>query len=599
MGFVLCLGHLVQNVILIKQNQIKMKLSNIYLLVVFCLLLCSETQLWSQENTSVATDCVKASVQEKIEWHSDRNLYLTNETVYFKAHCFTNNVLSSPLSTVLYVELYNAQNQVFVQKKYALKEGVATGSFEVPTEIPTDYYYLRAYTRYLRNFSPEQYAHQVLRIINPKVEGAVVLVDTSSANMRTKPQQMPQKTISELKLSLNKSMYQPREQVMLNYDIPEEFVEASVSVHPVLAEGKSESQPFVQAATPSTTLPNLDFLPEINGLGITGVLRDAETQVPYRNVRCLISVVGKETQLQAAETDAEGRFTFHLQNLSDDQTVFIGTEQEKENTELLVFNDFSSDFAKTTFKPLAFDSLQHQLIEDMYLNQQLEKNFLPKAQEAVYNSSVAYPPLHNIGIPDLVIETDLFIDLPKMEDIFREIVSLVSMKGKVGSRILTVRNTLQNRDYDDPLILLDNVPVSDIEALLKLNPKKIERIEVIEPNYILGDYLFGGLIMIKTNTDNFAGYSWANKSAFIEYKTLTKGDVFKTINHHDTNKQNQRHPDFRTTLYWNPQPDLELGKVDFFTSDYCTEYEVVLRGFTKDGQYGEGRAVFSVERVKQ
>lgn len=573
--------------------------SSSILFLIFHVVLFSWATAQGQEASTTSTDCMKATVEEKIVLHIDRNLYVTDENIHFKAHCFTNGTLSSPLSGVLYVELYNQQNQTFVQQKYALVEGTASGSFKIPEESRTGYYFLRAYTRYLRNFAPEQFAHQGLKIINPTSEGHTIAATDEASTSSTVEKNKSPKTVSNLKVNLNKSIYQAREQVFLDFDLPEEFAAVSVAVYPVAAGERAGDAPQIEHASILTNPPNLEFLPEHRGLNISGVLRDIKTQAPYKNEQCLISVVGKETQVHVTETDDEGHFTFHLQNLKDDQTLFISTKQKTDSTELLVFNDFSPEFANVSKKHLTFDSLQHQLIEDIYLNKQLEKAFplLSSADEDA-SSQVASTPFHNIGDPDLIIETAEFIDLPSMEDIFRDIVPSVTMSGRIGSRHLAVFNAEINQTYDDPLVLLDNVPVSDIEALLKLNPSKVERIEVHLSNYILGDFLFGGVIMIKTNTDNFANFEWTNKSAFVEYKTLVEGDVFEKINFSDAQNQNSRQAVFRTTLHWNPKVDPATKKLDFFTSDYCTEYEVLLRGFTKDGQYGEGRAVFSVERKK-
>jgi hypothetical protein len=57
-------------------------------------------------------------------------------------------------------------------------------------------------------------------------------------------------------------------------------------------------------------------------------------------------------------------------------------------------------------------------------------------------------------------------------------------------------------------------------------------------------------------------------------------------------------PDFRPTLYWNPDVCFVNGKanLDFFTSDELTEYVVYLEGITKNGKICFGTASFTVDK---
>jgi hypothetical protein len=61
---------------------------------------------------------------------------------------------------------------------------------------------------------------------------------------------------------------------------------------------------------------------------------------------------------------------------------------------------------------------------------------------------------------------------------------------------------------------------------------------------------------------------------------------------------NSPKPDFRPTLYWNPNVSLLNGKanINFFTSDEVTDYVVYLEGISKNGKIYFGTASFSVDK---
>jgi hypothetical protein len=59
---------------------------------------------------------------------------------------------------------------------------------------------------------------------------------------------------------------------------------------------------------------------------------------------------------------------------------------------------------------------------------------------------------------------------------------------------------------------------------------------------------------------------------------------------------NSPKPDFRPTLYWNPDVRFENGKASlgFFTSDESADYVVYVEGITKEGKICYGTSSFTV-----
>lgn len=122
--------------------------------------------------------CLKGQKTINLEKHpieitsftTDRDLYLTDETIWFSAKIDINEKEKvAVLSTVLYVELYSDQSKPIVRQKFKIIDGKCQGSFIIPGDIVSGNYFLRVYTMYLRNFDPKFYPVKIITIINPGI----------------------------------------------------------------------------------------------------------------------------------------------------------------------------------------------------------------------------------------------------------------------------------------------------------------------------------------------------------------------------------------------------------------------------------------------
>src|SRR5688500_16027034 len=102
---------------------------------------------------------VKAQqLHEKIFVHTDKVYYHTGEVIWFKAYNTDGrNYASSTISKLLYAEVLDSTNRPLLQGKVSMENGVGNGSFQVPSNAPTGVYVFRAYTNWMKNFSPSLY----------------------------------------------------------------------------------------------------------------------------------------------------------------------------------------------------------------------------------------------------------------------------------------------------------------------------------------------------------------------------------------------------------------------------------------------------------
>lgn len=105
-------------------------------------------------------------IQEKLLISTDRPHYVAQEIIWFKIYIVDASFHKSlDISKVTYVELLDENNQPMLQAKVALKNGIGSGSFQIPNEIQSGTYHLRAYTNWMKNFSSSLFYDKELTIV--------------------------------------------------------------------------------------------------------------------------------------------------------------------------------------------------------------------------------------------------------------------------------------------------------------------------------------------------------------------------------------------------------------------------------------------------
>jgi hypothetical protein len=105
--------------------------------------------------------------QEKMFIHTDKTFYLTGETIWLKAYLLDAS-FHRPIgvSSIGYVEILNKELKPVLQVKISMKKGFGNGYLVIPGFLNSGNYVLRAYTNWMKNFSPDFYFEQPITIVN-------------------------------------------------------------------------------------------------------------------------------------------------------------------------------------------------------------------------------------------------------------------------------------------------------------------------------------------------------------------------------------------------------------------------------------------------
>ena len=130
-----------------------------------------------QQTTGDGQPTVKwknALPQEKVYLHLDNTGYFKGETIWFKTYVVrTDTERRGNLSSVLYVDLVSPTGDVMAHKKIYVTHGIGAGSITLDNAVmPTGFYELRAYTRYMTNWSKNACFSRIIPIFRePRKEG--------------------------------------------------------------------------------------------------------------------------------------------------------------------------------------------------------------------------------------------------------------------------------------------------------------------------------------------------------------------------------------------------------------------------------------------
>ena len=375
-----------------------------------------------------------------------------------------------------------------------------------------------------------------------------------------------------------------------NFPVISDSIKAQISISLILYSPIFNSNDFKEELLRQNYLK---FIPEIRDVGLNGFVVDKQTRKPMKDIMVFAAVISENKQLHAYKTKEDGEFYFSFNHLTKNQNVFISTRQHDSlKCELLINGDFLNKYPYTEIIPFLFDVADKELLDELYLNYQLNKTFSYSVNKV--EEKQQYSPFL-IEDQEFTVFLKDFIKIPAMSEVFNEIVPFVSARKSNNNYYLNVFNRKSAEFYDDPLVLIDGLPVFDIDELMKISPESVEKIEVNTRKYYLGENCFEGVIRISTKTKNFAGISLSKESEFFEFQTVTP-ESYPIFPDYTPIATNNRIPDFRNLLFWDANKKFagKMGKIQFYSSDHCGEYEIIIRGYKSGQRYFFGKTRINV-----
>jgi hypothetical protein len=344
----------------------------------------------------------------------------------------------------------------------------------------------------------------------------------------------------------------------------------------------------------------LKFIPETNNLLVAAKLTDKNSGKPAKDIYTYLSVPGKNTQFFVAKTDSSGRALFPVSRFYASNDLILQTNSEKDSIYKIELLSPFSDKNSTSHSILPFDLSENtkDLILNRSISSQVEMNYLKERK-----NRYSIPVMDSLPFfvkPDKTYLLDAYTRFPTMEEVMREYVPEVTVRRRKGEYHFHVLDKPHEVFFEnDPLVLLDGVPIFDIDKIIQFDPLKVKRMDVTTGRYFYGPLLSEGIVNYITYGGDLAGYELDPKALLIEHEGLQLQREFYSPSYADEQQKANRVPDFRNLLFWSPSINIDdSGKktVEFYTSDAVGKYAVVVNGISKDGRAGAKVLTFEVKK---
>lgn len=528
---------------------------------------------------------------ERLQVFTDRTMYISGEKIFFSADILNeNDVTGHEYSRVFYVELITPDGNRIAGGKYPAENSSGQGCLLIPEETITGIYYLKSYTRLMRNSGPESYSYIMLKIINPyktEVLKGQDINDTSRppANMLDEQHAGP-----PISISPDKKKYAPRETINLKINENTGAEDTPVKLHISVIPEMAYEETTLKRKFSFNSSGDIQYFPETRGISLSGKLLEKGTGRPDPNAIVYLSITD-DKDVMAIRTDPSGRFIFALPGYTGNRDIFICAEDLPGNSpEIYIENDFCPLPVNLPEPVFYLTEKENETALKMAVNEKLTSIYLNDTAPDTITSQQNGKSFYCEPTEMLVIET--YIDLPTIEDYFSELAGAVKVRESQGKKHFRFSSTRPEMTIYDPLVLIDWVAVNDITKILAMSPKAIDRIELVNSPYVKGNIMYGGIISFVSKNNDFAGIDLPSSGTFINYKFLEDCSANTSREPLPANL-----PDSRNTVYWNPDfriSDTGSTDIHFTAPDTPGKYIILLRAMTPSGEQVIAREEFEV-----
>jgi len=523
-----------------------------------------------------------SSIKYSIDISTDRSFYVVEDIVKFHISVYNNDNTIEPRAYYVYCDLIGQNGVIQNSIKLQTIDGIGDSEISIPKHLKSGYYILRAYTREMRS-NPADYSYVSLKIVNIIEPDIIGSQDEFSLKMQLDSNIIDD--VDYIKINNIKDTYKKRTSANCNiqFDISK-FILPTVCISIVPKKSNSYNKLNISKVSNYKVDKGLAY-DEKEGITLSGSLVNKNNSNSIIGKRVFVSIVGTKN-VYTSITDSIGNFYVNLPNINDEHEMYISTDTIDKDAIILIHkdNDLRTDFWLD--KEFKISKSEKKLALLISQGVAIQKNFGANHRED--NQKLDFESFYDSPNETTVIMD--FIDLPNLHMYFTELPSSVRLYKRGGdyqARILD-KNGIQL--LLNPLIMVDYVAVNDLKSVLDINPKSINRIEVVNEYYQKGDISFGGIINFISNNNDFGGLEFKNSSLVINYSFLENKNKSQKISLEGI-------PDSRTTLFFSSIPKFENGNanIQFQTSDMLGEFEVIVQGIDNNGKRFVVKKGFKVE----
>ena len=288
------------------------------------------------------------------------------------------------------------------------------------------------------------------------------------------------------------------------------------------------------------------------------------------------------------QTDSTGRYVFDGIGFHDSVTFLLKAERKKAILDVQIVPDM--EVFPDPKGLLGIRNIEQRSIPNEYLDQNMMKFFNEGGIRHIYldeftvkaskkkssRSSNSFG-----GMADNTVTSD---DLERMRSWnITTILSTIPGVMVMGDKV-TIRN-----NPGPPLLIIDGFSTTDFSDIRFLTVDDIEDIQVFKgaTASFFGAGSSNGVIAIATKRGESSIAKTPISMATVSPLGVQKPEEFYIPKYEVQSVREDKIPDLRTTIYWNPALSSDttgVVNVEFYTADPANNYSVVLEGVTQAGE---------------
>ncbi|WP_336514820.1 hypothetical protein [Pollutibacter soli] len=347
------------------------------------------------------------------------------------------------------------------------------------------------------------------------------------------------------------------------------------------------------------TVPAFTFEPEYNGVIVSARIIDSRNGAPAPRIQGFIGAPGSRTNFVSGISNDSGYLKLEMPDLYGSSELVLQTNSLNGDSvyRVDIIQPYAEKPETDSITPLIITAADTSGILDRMISTQVQSVY--KEEELNRFDTLSIDTTTFYTRPDKRYYLDDYTRFTTMEEVLREYVQWVNVKKQADNFHLTVydeeRKVIMS---DDPLVLMDGVPVFRINKVLELNPLKMQKLDVIAKKYVLGNTSFDGILNFVSFNGDLEGLTLDRNATVVDYDGLQLKREFYSPVYNGLDSTVESIPDFRTTLYWNPEVKLKNGtpvNFSFYSGDLKGNYIVVLEGLSGQGVSGEAVTRFTVK----
>ena len=154
-----------------------------------------------------------------------------------------------------------------------------------------------------------------------------------------------------------------------------------------------------------------------------------------------------------------------------------------------------------------------------YKRSEVEARSIDMQRRRTVTSSFGYEDTAFGTKPDLTYNLDEYRQFHTVREVLLEYVKSVSKKKIDGISRLLVRNEQEHYDSFWPsLVLIDGMPVLDVESLLDYDARRIHYINIYGSQYTFGNGLYNGILSFVSRSGQLTNYPIEPNMQYLEYE---------------------------------------------------------------------------------